>query len=208
MSPFNYRKAVQVINLFVIQEGGSIDKLKIVKLIWLADRLHLRKYGRPILMDNYYAMIKGPIPSHTKDLTESENVYLNDQEIAYRDEFLSPTSKIFSLSPRKKNYTIKSIKKADTNVLSKTDIQCIDIVYSAFGGNTGNQLSEISHFYPEWNKYQEQLNNDRYSTFPMFYEDFFNNPITDNSPIFDQTPEDLRISKEIFSESFSLHNFL
>ena len=36
-------------------EGKSIEKLKLIKLIWLSDRLHLNKYGRLILNDKYKA---------------------------------------------------------------------------------------------------------------------------------------------------------
>jgi uncharacterized phage-associated protein len=51
MLGFNYKKAIQTLAYFAQKEGGVINKMKVFKLIWLSDRLHLRKYGRPILND-------------------------------------------------------------------------------------------------------------------------------------------------------------
>ncbi len=50
------KKPVQTINYLVRLANAPVDKMKIIKLIWLADRLHLRKYGRTIVGDTYYAM--------------------------------------------------------------------------------------------------------------------------------------------------------
>lgn len=38
-----------------------------MKLLWLSDRVHLNKYGRLILKDNYKALPHGPVPSATMD---------------------------------------------------------------------------------------------------------------------------------------------
>ena len=51
--PFDYKKAVQAINFFARKNGGKITKLEVLKLIFFADRYHLRKYGRPITNDQY-----------------------------------------------------------------------------------------------------------------------------------------------------------
>jgi len=39
---FDYKKATQAINYLVKKEGGTIDKLKLIKLVYFADRYHLR----------------------------------------------------------------------------------------------------------------------------------------------------------------------
>ena len=67
---FDYKKATQAINYFTKKEGGQIEKLKLIKLVYLADRFHLRKYGRPIMNDTYLAMPLGPVGSSVKDIAE------------------------------------------------------------------------------------------------------------------------------------------
>lgn len=59
-------KIVEAI-LLVIKEatarGSVVTTYDIVKCLFLADRAHLNKFGRPITFDNYVAMIHGPVPS-------------------------------------------------------------------------------------------------------------------------------------------------
>ena len=43
--------------------GLQITQYDIVKSLFLADKAHLNKYGRPITFDNYSAMKDGPVPS-------------------------------------------------------------------------------------------------------------------------------------------------
>ena len=53
---FDYKKATQALNFFALKEGGTINKMKALKLIYFADRYNLRKYGRPVRNDDYWAM--------------------------------------------------------------------------------------------------------------------------------------------------------
>jgi len=65
---FDHKKATQALNFFAKRAGGKITKLNALKLIYLADRYHLRKYGRPIFSDTYWAMPYGPVASSVKDI--------------------------------------------------------------------------------------------------------------------------------------------
>ena len=85
MVGFNYKKAVYTLAYFALKEGGAINKMKAFKLIWLSDRLHLRKYGRPILNDVYFALPMGPIPSNTKDIADNSD-FLAETEKELRDK--------------------------------------------------------------------------------------------------------------------------
>ena len=40
MNEFNHRKAVQALNFFSLKNGGKIEKMKAIKLLWLSDRVH------------------------------------------------------------------------------------------------------------------------------------------------------------------------
>ena len=58
---FSHRKATQALNFFARQGGGSINKMKALKLVYFADRSHLRRYGRPVVGDEYLAMNFSPV---------------------------------------------------------------------------------------------------------------------------------------------------
>lgn len=59
----------QMLNFFATKCGGEIDKVKALKLIWIADRLHIRHHARTISGDCYYAMRMGAVPSEAKSIT-------------------------------------------------------------------------------------------------------------------------------------------
>ena len=103
---FDYRKAIQAINLLVRKYPElRLNKMKALKLLWAADRYHLRKYGRPIVGDTYVAMGYGPVPSTTKDILE-KNSYLQD-EVEYSERFL-----------RTKKHELESIREEDLDIFS------------------------------------------------------------------------------------------
>ncbi|MCB1234479.1 MAG: SocA family protein, partial [Verrucomicrobiae bacterium] len=86
---FAHRKATQALNFFARKETGRINKLKALKLVFFADRCHLRRYGRPITNDRYLAMNYGPVASSCKDLAEMSE-FLGSEERAYAEQYLAP----------------------------------------------------------------------------------------------------------------------
>jgi len=59
-------KAKAVI-LYIAGKFGETDFHKVFKILYLAERAHLVKYGRPIVGDTYMAMKYGPVPSFIYD---------------------------------------------------------------------------------------------------------------------------------------------
>jgi len=68
--PFSHRKTTLVLNFFARESDGEINKPKALKLVYFADRCHLRRFGRPITGDEHLAIPYGPVASGAKDLTE------------------------------------------------------------------------------------------------------------------------------------------
>ena len=79
---FDYKKTTQALNFFARKNDCKQNKLKALKLIFFADRYHIRKFGRPITNDKYEAMEYGPVPSNAKDLAEM-NDFLGAEERVY-----------------------------------------------------------------------------------------------------------------------------
>lgn len=52
--------------------GLTVTQYDIVKTVFLADKTHLNKYGRPITYDQYVAMYHGPVPSCTYDFLKQK----------------------------------------------------------------------------------------------------------------------------------------
>lgn len=192
MLGFNYKKSVQALNFFAIKAGGSINKMKVLKLIWLSDRLHLRNFGRPILNDTYFALNYGPVASNTKDLVENTS-FLTEPEREYRNQYLSNNSQ--------NNYDFQSGNPVDTRVFSKTDIEVMETVFKVFGHLNEFQLSEESHKYMEWKKFEGHLKSGTASRFEMNYEDFFSSFQEGESIVFEKDAEFLEASRDMFLEN-------
>lgn len=189
MAGFKFQKAVQVLNYLAIKEGGTINKMKALKLFWLSDRYHLRRHARTIVDDTYFAMKWGPVASGVKDLAEANNLFLDDDLIAYRNSF------IFAID----QYKYKSVGAFDEDSISETDKEALDQVYQYYGKQKQFELSDISHSFPEWYRFEGQINKWN-SRFEMYFSDFFKKP-KGNFPLFDESEELVKINSEIFSEN-------
>jgi len=196
MRGFNYKKAVQSLNYFATKSGGSLNKMKAIKLIWLADRLHLRKYGRSITGDEYYALPNGPVPSATRDILESSD-FLNDIASEYAEQFLSSNGK----------YEYKTINEINENVFSQTDIEILETIFTNYGELDQFQLRDLSHLFPEWGKYKSALDQKLSSRFPINPIDFFIN-YQDGYSLFIDNNEDIDITKQLFTESLNISAIL
>src|SRR5688572_27768282 len=66
--PFNEKKATQAAAYLLRLRGGRMSYMKLIKLLYLADRLSLTRRGRPITTDRYVSMDRGPVLSRTLNL--------------------------------------------------------------------------------------------------------------------------------------------
>ncbi len=171
------KKIVQVANYITEKLGGKVDKIQLLKLIWLSDRLHVRIYGRLVTYNTYFAMQHGPVPSEMKDLFEHPTSYFN--------EYL-----------QKKSLELNSVKPTDKYYLSETDIKVMDSVISDFGEMDIWTLRDLTHEFPEWLRFEKQINKSK-SSYRMVMADFFE-PNQTKYRIFDQDSEMLEFSKEDF----------
>lgn len=199
MLGFNYKKSVQALNLFAIKAGGRINKMRALKLIWLSDRLHLRMYGRPILNDTYFALNYGPVASHTKDIIENTS-FLSPEEKEYRSLFIKNDDQYF----------YSSISDINPKIFSKTDIDAMEKVYQEFGSLDKFKLSDESHKYPEWKKFEGHLKSKSASRFEMNYEDFFEDPEIDKNEnsFFKSSVDALLLTKEMFLENGYIYRLI
>lgn len=193
---FDYKKATQAINYLTKKEGGKIDKLKLIKLVYFADRYHLRRYGRPIVNDTYYAMPLGPVGSSVKDIAEF-SVFLAQTEVEYAGQYLSR-------EPQDKN--VVSLLEVDKKVFSDSEIEALDFAYTEFGKSSPLGLVNITHYYPEWSKFKAALESKETTRETMNYSDFFKDPNISTDK-FSMDSAALEASKELFEEHYQVAEY-
>ncbi len=185
------KKATQAINFFIRKSPDEkLDKLKLIKLVYLADRYHIRKYGRPVVGDMYVAMKLGPVASTVKDITE-ESSFLEVETKSYAREYIIPSSENL----------VFSHKETDMKVFSKSDIEALEFSCSNFMNIDSLKLSDFTHDFPEWLKHKPVLDA-RGGIAYMEYEDFFENSNTNADKLFIESvnPERLQASKEVYKD--------
>ena len=177
--PFSHRKTTQVLNFFARESGGEINKLKALKLVYFADRYHLRRFGRPITGDEYLAMPHGPVASGAKDLTEMGD-FLSDDERAYGAQFLAPVDR----------YSYRSAAELDGRTLSESDRMALTWAWEKFGQMDHFKLADYTHQYPEWKRHEAALLGKRETRVPMCYRDFLSDPKAGIEPCYPLSPEE------------------
>lgn len=142
---FDFEKIVMAINYFAREKHGkSVDKLEVLKLIYLADRYHLRKFGRLITEDNYFAMPLGPVPSLAKDICNNHSSLTKEQhDFAYK--YLSLNDKL----------DVVHSKRGEKDCFSVSEKEALKAALSI--SFKEKDLPDFTHHFPEWKKYESKL---------------------------------------------------
>lgn len=178
--------------LLALDEKRRINKLKLVKLIWAADRYHLRKYGRTVTNTEYYALPHGPVSSLTLDVIDNDEVALLPVDIEYI------SSHVTTWEENKNDVVL--YKETGDDHLSETDKIALEFAWTTFGQKDPFDLADnITHEYPEWSKFRQhfEVDNERGRKL-IDLDDFFKNPNTDAYFAVDETI--LSASKEMFKQ--------
>lgn len=161
------RKILQA--LFYIQSRvpenneDKTSRMFLLKMIYFADRYHLRHYGFLGSDDEYFAMRKGPVASATYDILK-RNMPHAANSVGY--EFLED---IIDLDDE--NNVL--IKTQEDDELSESFKEALDFSIKTFGVYSAQDLSRISHDYPEWKKHEGEIRKNPYSRYLMQKDDFF-----------------------------------
>lgn len=140
---YNARKAAQVIAYLAMKARNTcLPVLKAVKMVYLADRESLARFGFPILEEPHVSMPHGPVNSSTYSHINGEE----DLDGCGWSDFLRA---------RENNEVaaVEGLSEDDLDELSDADIVCLDAVWERFGGMGKWQIRDWTHDrnnIPEW----------------------------------------------------------
>jgi uncharacterized phage-associated protein len=134
----NEAKAAQAAARFLMLRGQPMSYLKLVKLLYFADREALLRWGRPITTDCYVSMDKGPVVSRIYDLIAD----------GLPPDIRSPWTDL--ISPPE-NYEVALLQSPPPDdELSRAEEEMIDEIFARYGGKSRWELVDMSHSLPEW----------------------------------------------------------
>ena len=190
----NYKKIVQMINFFADKSPEhSISKLHMLKLIFLADRFHMRKYGTMISNDAYWAMKYGPVASCAKNIAEQKFDRISAVYSKYAEKYLSAP----------KQHIVHSVLPPDLDELGSTEVEALQKAFSIFLQE--HDIVKFTHKLPEWKKHEPYLINNK-SIQKMNVLDFFEKPGFDDHC--GLTTDHVNLAKEIFQEEADVDRLL
>jgi uncharacterized phage-associated protein len=133
---FDEAKATQIAAYLLRLRGGQMHYIKLIKLMYLADRAALLRWGVPITRDRYVSMDNGPV------LSRVLNLITDDRPKPIWSEFISaPLGE----------YEVKLLKDAPTDALSRAEEKLLDEIFQAYGyRNRWELIENVMHRLPEW----------------------------------------------------------
>lgn len=152
---FNQRKTAQEAAFFL---GKAPDKrmshLKLMKLLYLADRESVRLFGWPISGDRLVSMPHGPVLSQTLNLMDGDAESQPDGWDAWISD--------------KENHELslrRPIQAADLDELAPAEIEVLESVWGQFGSMGKWEIRDWTH------KHCAEWQDPNGSSFPIRYED-------------------------------------
>jgi uncharacterized phage-associated protein len=130
---FDPEKAVEAI-IYVARKTSG-DMYLTLKLLYLADKIHLEKYGSLIYGEKYAALPFGPVPSSAYDVVKyvkGVNTSPDGAEHAVQ---------AFTMAGN----AIQVLREADMNVFSRSDIQALNESIDRYGKLSFGQLQKLTH---------------------------------------------------------------
>ena len=183
------KKIIQALTYLAGKEDDKVmDNMKAYKLLWLADRYHLRQTGRTITGDAYFAMPYGIVPSDAKCILENTKTKMKNPK-GYKERFIAS----------KDGHEFMALADADLKVFSDSDQEALDKVYETFGGMDAMQLSELSHHFPEWTFYRELLEDkEQKNSYRIDLDHFFED--SPQKEFFSESKDLLELTQELYHQ--------
>lgn len=133
---FDAAKTTQIAAYMLEKRDGKMKVLKLMKLLYLAERTYFDKHNSPMTGDCMVSMDHGPVLSKTLDLINGF------EKSDYWDQYISD---------RAQHYVQLIPDHAPTSTLSKSEIDTLNAVCDEFGGMTEFEIRDYTHDNcPEW----------------------------------------------------------
>jgi uncharacterized phage-associated protein len=131
---FRTRKAAQLSAFFAskCEQGAAIDKLKLIKLIYMAERRFLIEHHFPMLFDELYSLPHGPICSSTLNGIDG---------VIHRDVW----DKFITRHGKDHVFPTQRFDRNDLDDLSDAELVIAEKIWARFGRMGTMELRKYTH---------------------------------------------------------------
>lgn len=132
---FDDRKTAQAAAFLLERSGGRMPYIKLLKLLYLADRQSLIETGYPVTGARMVSMDHGPVLSEVLDF-----ITWGPHEGSTWGRYVSPPD----------GYDVTLVGRAEREELSDYEVELLEAVFEQYGGWDKWALIEYTHTLPEW----------------------------------------------------------
>ena len=132
---FDERRAAQAAARLLDRNGGTMPYIKLIKLLYLADRESLIETGAPITGDRFFSMRFGPVLSRVLDLIKDDR---------------PAEDSIWHGYVVRERFDARLVGNAESKRLSDFDRGVLDGVFDTFGWLKEWDVVARTHALPEW----------------------------------------------------------
>lgn len=134
---FDERKGIEALT-YIAAKWAGVTIFYASKVLFFAEKKHLNEYGRPIVADTFIAMPNGPVPTTLYDFIKGNLGQSGDP-----DGFRAAIDT--SNHPR-----IVAKRGFNGDLLSQTDIECLDAAIAYCKTKGFGHLSQLTHQERSW----------------------------------------------------------
>jgi len=124
-----------------------LGKVKLMKLFYFLDFMHLKKYGSPVTYDTYVNLEHGPIPSFIKNLVDNATDEIEKSELSDTIGVEKPSgTEMYRFLPQ------REFKEKDRKLFSESELEILKKVCARFGDKNTRFIEKASHKEAPWAK--------------------------------------------------------
>jgi len=124
--------------VLIAREWPDITPFFVAKVLYFADRDHLRRFGRPVTGDRYIAMKHGPVPSHAYDIMKNPSALHG-----------------LTVSADGRYARLRATREPDVNVFSRSDLEALRDSISYCQAHQFDEVSKQTHRHKAWRNADE-----------------------------------------------------
>lgn len=129
----NYNdQVIKEVLLYILSKTGVVDYYHLMKILYLAERQHLAKWGEKITTDDYYALPHGPVPTRIYDSLKA----VKDGKGGFLADILSVDENTPNVSP---------LREPNMDYISKSEIEALDNAIAKNIVKSFQELEQMTH---------------------------------------------------------------
>jgi hypothetical protein len=134
LGPQSFDAAKSLEALLYVAQKTATDLYGTLKLIYVADKLHLERYGALMFGEDYAAMVWGPVPSNTYDIVK----FVRGDRPRSLNEGAKTAFRMVG-----NNFAL--LRNPDLAELSESNVECLDEAISQHGTHDFEGFKRLTH---------------------------------------------------------------